>query len=479
MKNIILITMDSVRTDHCSAFGYERTTTPFLSSLDGLQFKQAYSNGPYTAASLSSMLTSRYPLENGHVVYNDWPILPEYLADTEYSTCIAFNNVQIDRFEYADKFDISFNLSRSNKDVSSKEDFESSNSASGDSILERGKNAVVNQITENKRARALIQDIQFRFGSTLLEPPHPGDEAVTDRVISWLEDAPEPYFLWVHYMDTHHPYEFRKSDFNSISTDDFDANRYSRLLARARHHVQSGDYVSGLSEAERQYVIDAYDASLLHLDQQIKRLFNVVDPTETTTFITSDHGEELWDRGHFGHASRPSKPRSMTLYEEMVRVPLIMTGPDVPANMINDPVSLVDILPTVLSVAGSDVPNNVRGSPLDEFYREAVSPDHEPVIAHATIPGDPGAYLEENSSYMGMIREEKMKMIYSQTSGDELYDLTTDPREQKDLIDQKINIASELRKRLQATIQERSSETTETTTDEQVQHQLRELGYLE
>ena len=471
--------MDSVRKDHCSAFEYKRATTPFLDSLDGLRFEKAYSNGTYTATSLPSMLTSRYPLENGHVVYNDWPSLPEYLADTEYSTCVAFNNIQIKRFEYANEFDQIFDFSQPEKEVDNKEDFEASESMSDNSILERAKNHVVNRITKSKRARAFLQDVQFRFGSTVIEPPHPGDETVTDKVVSWLEDAPEPYFLWVHYMDTHHPYEFKISKFKSISTYEFDSSRYSRLLARARHHIQSGDYIWELSEGERQYIIDAYDASLLHLDQQIKRLFEVVDSTETTALITSDHGEELWDRGHFGHASRPSKPRSMTLYEEMVRVPLIMTGPDVPTNTIDDPVSLVDILPTVLSVAGSDIPDNVRGSPLDEFYRGAVSPDHESVIAHATIPGDPGAYLKENSSYMGMIREEEMKMIYSQTNSDELYDLTTDPREQKDLIDQKTNVASELRKRLQATIQERSSETTETTTDKQVQHQLRELGYLE
>lgn len=105
MKNTVIVTVDSLRADHCSGYGYNRETTPFIGSLDAHVFERAYANAPYTPASVPSFLTGTLPLSDGHAAFRDDCTLPEYLAETQYTTAAVFNNAQISRFGLHESFD--------------------------------------------------------------------------------------------------------------------------------------------------------------------------------------------------------------------------------------------------------------------------------------------------------------------------------------------------------------------------------------
>jgi len=476
MSNCILIVIDSVRYDHCTEAGYFRNTTPFLDSIESLQFETTYSNAPYTAASMPSFLTSTLPLEDGHIVYRDEPPIPDYI-DADYTTCAAFNNVQIERFGYDNYFDQTINLSRPDgkQPAADLED-----SAPSHSLTDRIKNEFVKILDKNERAKATVVDFYHRFNE--VNYPHPSDHIVFEHVQEWLADIDDPYFCYLHCMDTHGPYYFTPDEFEEISEREFDPHKYARLLARAGLHAQSGDYLWELSESQQEYLIAAYDASIYHFDKQLKQFLNTIDTDDTTVIITSDHGQEFWDHGHYGHAGRPSKPRQMTLYEEMICVPLHIIGEAVPADTVQNPVSLVDILPTVLDAINHTRPPDILGQSLLNAEADNFEADRDPIIAHATCPGDPAAFVNEDRSYsLAAVRDGEYKYIhYDDTRKDELYQISSDKNERHNLIGEELPDNSKtvrsLRNKAVESLNGKSKDET-SPEDRDLEAQLRRLGY--
>jgi arylsulfatase A-like enzyme len=470
--------MDSVRWDHCGFSGYERDTTPFLSSLKGAQFEIAHANAPYTPASVPSLLSSTYPLEDSHVVYRDDQIIPDYFNDTSYTTGIAFNNIQIERFGFADKFDYSMNLSQNNVELSTDSDAESRALGDDVSTLTQLKDQSVKFLQDHKRLRSILQDTYHRFRE--IDQPHPTDAVVTDRAIDWIGNQSDPYFLWIHYMDTHHPHYFLPKDFQDIYKEEFDPKKYSRILSRAKTHVQSGEFTWDLSDEQKDYLIAAYDASILHLDGQIQRLMDKVSEHKTNVIISSDHGEELWDREHFGHAARPSKPRPMSLYEEMLHVPLIINGPGIPDVQIESPVSLVDLLPTILDMSDIPQPTDIRGDSLIPLIQDSDTEAQRDIVAHATSPGDPSGYYEQKSGYiLGSIQRNNHKYVYYENKSDELFNISKDPNEHHNCINESDEMSRELRTELLNTINDSIPKQIGGREQRDVEEQLRRLGYKE
>jgi len=163
----------------------------------------------------------------------------------------------------------------------------------------------------------------------------------------------------------------------------------------------------------------------------------------------------------------------MTLYEEMIKIPLFIVTPDRQDRVVDTPVSLVDILPTVLSECGIESPSAIRGQNL-----LADSIDERTVIAHATCPGDPAAYYEDESSYLlGSARKGSYKFILSGKNEDELYDLGTDPKENENVANRLSEVASELRQEVILSIDDKSPSHHTGTERREVEKQLEKLGY--
>lgn len=151
-------------------------------------------------------------------------------------------------------------------------------------------------------------------------------DVVVDRTLEWLRgrERSRPYFAWLHLYEPHFPYA-----------------------------APSGP-VFGSGEADR------YDAEIAAVDAQLARLLAAVEP-QTIVVVTSDHGEELGEHGIRFHAR--------SLYNAVVRVPLVMRVPGVAARVVDAPVSLVDVMPTLLDLAGVEGPPGMNGRTLGPALR--------------------------------------------------------------------------------------------------------------
>ncbi|HEY6877391.1 MAG TPA: sulfatase-like hydrolase/transferase, partial [Polyangiales bacterium] len=162
------------------------------------------------------------------------------------------------------------------------------------------------------------------FGFSLFDHTDRESEQQTDRVLDEVERIKargEPSsLLWVHYFDVHEPY-------------------------------QQTTFGSG--------EMDRYDSEILHVDREVDRLIRELDARLTKPVviaITADHGEEFRDHGGVYHGS--------TLYDEQVRVPLILRAPGLAPRTVEAPVESIDVAPTLLSIVGAPVPASMRGRDL-------------------------------------------------------------------------------------------------------------------
>jgi arylsulfatase A-like enzyme/Flp pilus assembly protein TadD len=249
-----------------------------------------------------------------------------------------------------------------------------------------------------------------------------------DAALSWLDaHRASPFFLWVHLFEPHAPYG------------------------------------SGGGTGAAGSVLDRYDAEIAEADRQLARVVEGLGPVRSSTLVVvaGDHGEAFGEHGEIGH--------SVFVYDTTLRVPLIMSGPGVPADgrAVEGAVGLVDIAPTVLSLAGQPV-----------F-------EHEGVDLRRTIEGTPaeGRVLYAESfaplidfgwSPLRAIREGPFKYIAAPRS--ELYDLAHDPAETKNLMTDRPADAARLASRVEAIAS--ASLTPTPVVDREAAARLGSLGYV-
>ena len=180
----------------------------------------------------------------------------------------------------------------------------------------------------------------------------PRAEVEIDRALNFLADNKDkPVFMLVHLMDQHLPYRepqtwryrFAGSRPDLLDSDWFKRGDVQRVAAK-------------LGEEGKQYLRDRYDNNLAYSDDQISRLLAKLDTTSRdTVLILADHGEEFWDHGGFEHGH--------TLYDELIHVPFVLAGPGVSAGRFTEPVSMLDVAPTLASAAGLPL-DGFAGAPV-------------------------------------------------------------------------------------------------------------------
>lgn len=309
-KNIILLSIDALRADHLSGYGYHRDTTPFLDEFaaSNVYFRSPYSASSNTREAIPSLITGKYP---------DEAIGPDYRLDTQpvasvlsnggYSTAAFHSNPYASRAFGTDRgFD------------------------SYDDDLHLGKNKLV----------ALAQ----RALDKIRNKHYVRAEGINDRSLSWIDNRENdsPFFLWNHYMDVHGPYQpisGFKEQFENRSISD---RRAQRLYLRAVRNPQS------ISESERELLINLYDGEIRYTDSQLKNFISELSDRnlleDSLIIITADHGDAFGEHGYYEH------PRY--LHDEVAYVPLIIKSPGLDAtDYAITPVSTLDIAPTILEYA--------------------------------------------------------------------------------------------------------------------------------
>jgi choline-sulfatase len=264
-----------------------------------------------------------------------------------------------------------------------------------------------------------------------LEAERPAS-AVADRAIAWITSRPadngqgrRPFFLWAHFYDPHTPYA-----------------PPADALARAGGK--------------------AYEGEVTYADAEIGRLLRAVTDSRrdgrTLIVVVGDHGESLGEHGERTHG--------MLVYDGALRIPLVVSGPGVPAGEHRQLVSLVDVAPTLLRLAGLGVPAGMQGRDL---FTASGKP-HE-VYAETRYPQTMGW------SPLFAIVEERWKVIAAEGGGEELYDLEHDQGERDNVASRRPEVVHASAARLSA-IRRNEAAASASAPGAEAQERLRALGYV-
>ncbi|UCF80093.1 MAG: sulfatase [Acidobacteriota bacterium] len=324
--NVVLIVADTIRADRVSCYGYDRPTTPHMDELagQGVLFENAYSQATFSGPSYASIFTGTYPHTHGvrdhpQVLEDRNVTLAEVFEEAGYRTAGFHTNSMVDeRWNYHQGFDV------------------------------------------------------YKYF------PGQNDAAVVQGTKEWLSEngANGPFFLWVCLLAPHFPY---------VPPESF-ARRFaqpfgyqSEFLAdyrnfTARKQMSWMELVLryeelGYTEEDAAYNRSLYDAEIAYADSHVGELIQTLEKLKlagnrTVLVVTSDHGESLGEHGlYFSHGMHLSDPQ--------VHVPLLVRAPGrVPAGQrVSQVVRSIDIFPTVLRLAGIDVPDTAEGVDLAPAIR--------------------------------------------------------------------------------------------------------------
>jgi arylsulfatase A-like enzyme len=321
--NIVFITLDTVRADHLSAYGYSRPTTPYLDRLarQGVLFENAIAPTSWTLASHASMFTGLLPHQHGAGYDVPMPrgarTLAEILRSRGYETAGFTSN-----FHY----------------------------------LEKGWGLANGFDTYTDNSPSLRHNLAQTFvGSAFIQPVYQNlvrydyfnrlnARELNQDVFRWFRRRPaRPFFLFINYLDAHEPYL-------APPPDDRRFGWVPMSLARRLHHASASKSAPPhFTAGERASLIAGYDNCIAYLDGQVGRLLAFLRRSpewkNTVVIITSDHGEEFGGYGRYSHGK--------DLYRSALHVPLIIAGPGVPRGLrIRHIVATQQIFSTVLDLAG-------------------------------------------------------------------------------------------------------------------------------
>lgn len=372
-RDVILITVDSLRADHCGFMGYEGGTTPVLDQLAerGLVFENAVAPAVATRGSVSSFFTGSYPIDRPdlddrtedlrrHARARE--LLPERFSRMGYRTAAFTANPWTSRFfGYDQGFD----------------DFEDfmDEDLSQSFIKGEGKN-------ENKVVSLAVQLLNWWQGQDMFM----SWEAFYDDVRAWLDEAredDEPFFLWVFLVDAHMPYLPPKRYRSRSILQSYPANSW--LFAGSDERFESLFHDT---------LLDSYDDTIRYTDAFMGQLVEdlggpELDEDDPLLVFHADHGEAFGEHGDYGHGSN--------LYDESVHVPLLVYNG--PTGRVTEPVGLYGFGDVLVDLA--------NGDELDVDSPVARSRNFQPKRA---------------------VRGENWKYI-STPDGEELYALDDDPGE--------------------------------------------------
>jgi arylsulfatase len=412
--NVLLITIDTLRADRLSCYGYERETSPHLDALaaEGLRFTRATTPRAKTTPAIASLLTGLYPHDHGvrdlaAPLDRPVPLLQETLRASGWSTAAIVGNFVLTRERAG---------------------------------LERGFDVWIEELPDVRGV-----------------PPHDAPQrtagSLTDGALAVLDELEGPWFLWLHYMDPHGAYEAPAE--HRVFTSDAPAPIPRVEPASKLHRLKIAEYnvppearlADGGIDAAR--VGDLYDAEIRYVDAEIGRLLDALRMTgrldETLVVVTSDHGESLGEHAYwFEHGTYA--------YEATCRVPLVVRVPEAwpdrpaPGTVRGDDVSLVDLSETIQGALGLPSPplreraDEVRGLRHESLFKAGGRARAAPIFMEKVERADLDRAVQIKAVRIGdwklirryahVTRDLKRELV---ALSDELYDLAADPHEARDL----------------------------------------------
>lgn len=365
-KNVLLITVDSLRYDFWESLKPSLDTGPALEA-DGTSFSRAFATGPGTSPSFPAMLCGTLPLSYGGLgpLLESRPRVASQLRERGYATGGFHSNPFLSRhFDYEVGFD-------------EFEDYQNPLMGVAMRVFPRGielNNPVLERVDDLVNMTGLIKTAYHRFRGK--PRPYVAAEVITDDAIKWLGRTQGPFFGWVHYMDVHHPCHPPSEDRAAFGVEDIDSETVSDLYSTMINDPDS------LTDRQTAILENLYKAAIRYVDRQIGRLVTELKEQgryeDTLLILTSDHGELFGDHDQYG------KPERM--YDELLRVPLVIANtPDSMALTGEELVSLLDLPPLWHEMLGEEIPPAYEGIVPGRQTREYVLAEHE--VGGAPIVG--------------------------------------------------------------------------------------------
>jgi arylsulfatase A-like enzyme len=420
-KNVVVYLIDALRPDHLSCYGYHRMTSPNIDSFaeNGVMFMNAYSHASRTVESVPSIFTSLYTSTHGvkqetMLLGDAYTTLAEAMRGAGLTTAAFSTNVNAGLMTNVDQ--------------------------GFDYFYDAGP-----KFARKVGMRALPEE----------------------EVSQWLRyHKHQPFFAYIHTCEPHAPYE-PPEQWKGLYDEGYTGPITGQRLG------PNGFFTAETPE-EIRHVISMYDEDVTFGDYMFGKFLEMLEREQildnTLIFVVADHGEELYDHGWWVHA--------MTLYEEVIRVPMILGGDKrLPKDeRRTGRVGLIDVMPTALSWVGAELPNDMQG--IDMLSDSAAGrPDPDRVLLAENY--------EEGYEALSILNGQ-LKFIYSKTDvGDprmELYDLSSDPKELNNLAPEDER-ASFLRAKLLSEMDKKSAQSKgrpeEKELDPETVERLRALGYVD
>ncbi|MCO6430910.1 MAG: sulfatase [Deltaproteobacteria bacterium] len=411
--NLVVVMIDTLRADHLSGYGYRRETSPFISSImqRSAVFKRAYSTSSWTAPATASFFTSELPSQHG--------VITGFAATKRMQR--QGRNIDLNKLP-ADRATL------------------------GEFMKSAGFFTV--GVADNLN---IGSEMGFDRGFELFEKfYYRGAEVVAEQVDQFMQKAPksDPYFLYIHFMDPHHPYNKREPF-------------YSECLAGSE----------GSNQGE---TVCRYDSEIRYVDEVLQKMAERYGWLENSVIVlTSDHGEEFWDHGGTGHGD--------TLYREMIHVPFIIYHPHFPARSIDVNVGHIDMLPTLAALLDMPAHKSWQGRSLKPLLNGG-SFDSERILFSERLR----SRNEKKKKWRRSGVRREMHYIKTAKGRDtvfqELFDLNQDFSEQKNIFTSDTKVGAVLSERVAALpMPEENNESgkVEVEVDSETYEQLKTLGYLD
>ena len=378
--NVLLITVESLRPDHLGCYGYTRPTSPVLDRFasEGVLVERAWAQAPWTSPAVVSILTGLYPPSHG---VESMPARPEP-GTPSIAKFLAAKGYNTPTTSYLQHYDNYSNLGFAPRD-------------------------------------------EGAWNGRLVE-----------QMIKDLKSAPEPFFVWFHYKWTHLPYD-APEEFRKLVGAGPIPDTESIRKVMTQQILLAGE--AAFSADEQKAVKDLYDAGIRRFDHDLGSILAVLDEKgiagRTVVVILADHGEELFDHGYVGHASTSGKAK---LYEENLRIPMIVKWPGVlqAGRRIKTMVRQIDVFQTLADLLGIAKPACIQGRSFAAPLKGSGELKDEALYAESIVAGfQTGA--GQGTSMVGDVRDGRWKLIKTWGLGNEsreLYDLESDPAERRNAI---------------------------------------------
>jgi arylsulfatase A-like enzyme len=430
--NLVLITIDTLRTDHLSCYGYERNTTPHIDAIaeQGIIFRNVVAPSSWTAPSMASLFTSTYPINHGmvhginqrkrmkEVLSQDLTTLPEILQKKGYTTFgVSTNHNLTKEFGFGRGFDYFKYLGWKNADM------------------------------------------------------------VNKTVSSW-EGAikqSEKYFLWLHYNDPHIPYVARSPWIERYALQSPD--QALRVSRRARSLRRLNEFIPILKEDPQAFadLLALYDSEISFVDFHIGKLMErFAFESDALIIITSDHGEEFLEHDYLGHGNN--------LHQETIAVPLILKQPSSSKKKtVERYVNLLDIMPTILDLLDINFPDQTLGESV--FERKGILQWFRNIIPKKKTSDYNFMELDKGQHSLKSIMTPEWKYIFNhQDDTEQLYKIDEDPLELNNVFYKEPELCRKFWKRLYHWVSQSKKyppRKRRVTLSPEEEEKLRALGYIQ